>query len=54
VPGTVTSMSDGCSLVHWNAAHLTYWAVSDLNLYDHSGLADLVRQSRPPTAPARE
>jgi anti-sigma factor RsiW len=31
-----------------NDAHLSYWAVSD---FDLSGLADLVPQSRPPTAP---
>jgi anti-sigma factor RsiW len=51
---TATSTSDGYSLVHWNDADLTYWAVSDLNLHDLTALADLVRQSRPRATPGGE
>ena len=52
--GTTTSTADGYSLVHWNDGDLTYWAVSDLNLHDLTGLADLVRQSPPRATPTRE
>jgi anti-sigma factor RsiW len=52
--GTTTSTVDGYSLVHWNDGDLTYWAVSDLNLHDLIGLADLVRQSPPHVTPTRE